>query len=107
MANKVWTKHRLAGDVYSVDFVDELAAGETISAPVVTITRRGVNRTTEFVGLAPQVSGTEVRVRLKPAAAATEQQAGVYVALVTAATSADDTVSEVLTLSVSAEGQAP
>ena len=96
-----WTKHRLAGDTYAVDFAPELAVGETISAPALTITRRGVDRTAEFVAVGGAgVAGTEVRVRLKPAAAATEQEAGVYRVLITAATSATDTVTETLTLSV-------
>ena len=86
MASEPLTKHRLASEVYGIDFAARLSTGEvldagTVAPTVIVTTKDGRDYTDvsgQFAIASIQISGTEVRFRLGPAAADADQQGGKY-----------------------------
>lgn len=102
-------KHRLASDVYGVDFVDRLSGGESLTgAPAVVVTQEQVDGSftdvsSQFGISGSQVSGTSVTFRLG-AAGSGEQDAGEYVVQVRTGTSLGDTLVSTHVLHVTERG---
>lgn len=79
----VFAKTRRERTTYAISAAPDVATGQTLSSPAVTLWRREasgwVDRTTEILE-APsvQVSGTDLEFTLRAAASATEQRSGLW-----------------------------
>lgn len=85
-------KARREKELYSVDFSNDLASGETISTATVRVLHQSetgsvTDKSTEFDPTTPSVSGSTVTFFLLPATSSTEQEEGTYGLEVLATTS--------------------
>jgi len=115
--HQVLTKHANAEDRYGSDFTSQLDEGETLSNPVVVVTRGATKTydpetgrfvpvgpwtvvTSEFVSGSPTIAGGLVSGTFKTRAAPGEQAAGTYVVRVEADTSGSRTLVDTWELEV-------